>query len=86
MEQYKNLLYPLLLLLTYSPGYSQGSFDSAFGRALSVYTTMAGTSSHLYNGSEYLDYDHKIKGNPFFASSISPTALYFTMGYCMMMC
>src|SRR4030095_11137029 len=43
--------------------------DSSFTNAVSVYTNTAGTNSHLYNGSEYVDYDHKIKGNPFFASS-----------------
>jgi hypothetical protein len=36
---------------------------------VSVYTSAAGTNSHLYNGSEYVDYDHRIKGDPFFASS-----------------
>jgi hypothetical protein len=69
MEKFRKFLYPFLLLATYTAAYSQSSFDTSFDRALSVYTSRAGTNSHLYNGSQYIDYDHRITGNPFFEAS-----------------
>jgi len=54
--------------------YPQGSFDSSFAKAVAVYENAAGVNSHLYVGSEYVDYDHRIQGNPFFGS------LYFADG------
>ena len=69
MEKYKKVVYPFFLLINYVTAYSQGSFDSLLEKAVSVYTNIAGPNSHLYNGSQYVDYDHRIIGNPFFVSS-----------------
>jgi hypothetical protein len=57
-----------LLLIINSTAFTQNAFDSSLTRALSVYTNITGVNLHLYNGSEYIDYDHRIKGNPFFLS------------------
>jgi hypothetical protein len=64
----------LLLFFNFPTAYSQNSFDSSFINAVAVYTKAANANTHLYNGSEYIDYDHRITGDPFFAS------LYFTDG------
>ncbi|HVX25585.1 MAG TPA: hypothetical protein VHB70_04550 [Parafilimonas sp.] len=66
MKQTK-LLYPFLLFLYYSTN-AQNSFDSSFTKAVSIYTNTLNTNIHLYNGSEYIDYDHRIKGNPLYQS------------------
>jgi hypothetical protein len=68
MNGYKRLLY-LVLLLNYTTSKAQSSYDSSLNKALSVYATTAGVNSHLYNGSQYQDYDHRITGNPFFGAS-----------------
>jgi len=68
------LLYFLLLFLNYFAANSQATFDSSFEKAASVYSKLIDINSHIYNGSEYIDYDHRITGNPFFESS------YFTDG------
>ena len=70
----KTLFCLLLLLLNYIIASAQNSFDSSFADAASVYTNTIGTNMHLFNGSEYVDYDRRITGNPFFGS------LYFTNG------
>jgi hypothetical protein len=66
MKNYKPLLCYSLLLTLCLPVFSQQSFDSSYNNAVSVYTNTAGVNMHLYNGSEYIDYDHKIAGSPFF--------------------
>jgi hypothetical protein len=74
MKKYKSILY-LFLLLAYSLDTSaQNASDSSYAKAVAVYTNTVGVNTHLYNGSEYIDYDHRITGNPFFGS------LYFTDG------
>jgi hypothetical protein len=62
---------PLLVCLN---AFSQNSFDSSLNDAVAVYTKAAGEKTHLYNGSAYVDYDHRIQGNPFFASTYFETA------------
>jgi hypothetical protein len=74
MKKYTKTFYFLLLLLNYQLLYAQQSFDSSFADAQAVYTKAIGVNAHLYTGSEYVDYDHTMTGNPYFAS------LYFTNG------
>lgn len=69
MKKYKKPVYLFLLLITSITTYAQNSFDSSYKKAVAVYTNASGVNAHLYNGSEYIDYDHRITGNPFFASS-----------------
>jgi hypothetical protein len=69
MRKYQPLIYLLLFQLFNIHGFCQESFDSSLARAASVYTNFVNLGAHIYNGSEYVDYDHKIKGNPFFESS-----------------
>ncbi len=47
----------------------QTSPDSLFQSALNIYTSALGINTHLYNGYQYIDFDHAIKGNPFFGNS-----------------
>jgi hypothetical protein len=61
-------LHLLFLLLLYYSTSAQNAFDSSYAEAISVYTNTLSTNIHLYNGSEYIDYDHRVKGNPFFQS------------------
>jgi hypothetical protein len=70
----KEFFYLLLLLLIPPSTNAQNSFDSSFADAVSVYKKTMGENIHLFNGSEYVDYDHRISGNPFFGS------LYFADG------
>lgn len=72
MKNSKKLLHPFLLVIFYfscSPVFSQQSVEPSFAKASSVYTNAAGENLHLYNGSEYIDYDHKIMGTPYFLDS-----------------
>ncbi|HYK47801.1 MAG TPA: hypothetical protein VEV83_21640 [Parafilimonas sp.] len=69
MEKYKKLICPLFFVLICTTSSAQGPFDSSLQQAVSVYNTVAGVNSHLYNGTAYTDYDHRIKGDPFFAST-----------------
>jgi hypothetical protein len=68
------LFFLLLLFFNFLTAYSQNSFDSSFANAVAVYTKAADVNAHLYTGSEYIDYDRRITGDPFFAS------LYYTDG------
>ncbi|HEX5151383.1 MAG TPA: hypothetical protein VFW07_08035 [Parafilimonas sp.] len=70
----KEFFYVLLLLFIQPFAKAQNSFDSSFADAVSVYKKTMGENIHLFNGSEYIDYDHRISGNPFFGS------LHFTDG------
>ena len=74
MKKYTGIFYLFLLLLNYHQLSAQQSFDSSFADAAAVYTKTIGANAHLYTGSEYVDYDHRMTGNPYFAS------LYFTNG------
>jgi hypothetical protein len=65
MKIFRTLLNLFVFLIFCSPAFSQN--DSSYAKAVAVYKSNAGTSMHLYNGSEYIDYDHRIKGNPYFA-------------------
>jgi len=56
----------LLLLFNSLMLRAQTSFDSSYANAISVYTTTIGLNQHIYNGAEYIDYDHRITGSPFF--------------------
>jgi len=58
-----------LLLLNSLMLRAQTSFDSSYANALSAYTTTIGLNQHIYNGVEYIDYDHRINGDPFFGKS-----------------
>jgi hypothetical protein len=69
MEKYKQLIAPLFFVFICATSSGQGSFDSSMQDAVSVYNHVAGVNSHLYNGTAYTDYDHRIKGDPFFAST-----------------
>ncbi len=69
MIKFLKQLYILFLFLNCSSAYSQNAFDSSVTKAVAVYTNLINLNAHLYNGSEYVDYDHKIKGNPFFESA-----------------
>jgi hypothetical protein len=69
MNNNKKLLSLSLYLIFSFPVFSQQSFNPSFTKAVSVYNNAAGVNTHLYNGSEYIDYDHKITGNPFFLDS-----------------
>lgn len=53
---------------------AQTSLDSSYAGALAVYTKTIGVNQHIYNGVEYIDYDHRINGNPFFEKN------YFVKG------
>lgn len=64
----------LFLLFLYFSTSAQNSIDSSYAEAISVYAKTLKANIHLYNGSEYIDYDHRIKGNPFFQS------LFYTRG------
>lgn len=72
MKKYLGFL--CILLLYHFTISAQNNFDSSYQKTVAVYTNAAGLNAHLYNGSEYIDYDHRITGNPFFA------ALNFTNG------
>jgi hypothetical protein len=72
MKKHIRIFYPLLLLLNYLTLNAQQSFDSSFADAAAIYTKAIGANQHLYTGSEYVDYNHTMTGNPYFAS------LYFT--------
>ncbi len=74
MKKYTKTFYFLLLLLNYLTLNAQQSFDSSFADAAAVYTKAIGANQHLYTGSEYVDYNHTMIGNPYFAY------LYFTNG------
>ena len=74
MKKYTKTFYFLLLLLNYQLLNAQQSFDSSFADAAAVYTKAIGANAHLYASGEYVDYDHTMTGNPYFAS------LYFTNG------
>lgn len=74
MKNYKILYCLTLLLLCSSFIFSQQSPDSSYAKAVAVYINMAGANAHLYSGSEYIDFDHRITGNPFFQDT------YFTSG------
>ena len=54
--------------------HAQNKNDSSYAKAVAIYTTTVGVNTHLYSGSEYMDYDHRVTGNPFFADA------YFTTG------
>lgn len=56
----------LLLLFNSLILRAQTSFDSSYANAVSVYTATVGLNQHIYNGAEYIDYDHRITGSPFF--------------------
>ncbi len=45
---------------------AQAPLDSSYANALSVYANTVGVNQHIYNGVEYVDYDHRISGNPFY--------------------
>ena len=60
--------YLLLLLFIQLFANAQNSFDSSFADAASVYKNAMGVNIHLFNGSEYVNYDHRITGDPFFES------------------
>lgn len=66
----------LLLLFINSYIYLRAQYtpDSSYAQALAVYNHTLGIGRHLYNGREYTDYDHRIKGTPFFSNT------YFTSG------
>jgi hypothetical protein len=74
MKDFKLLLLLFLSLASSSLLFAQQSFDSAFTQAASVYNNTMGSNIHLYNGTEYIDYDHRVTGDPFFQDS------YFTNG------
>ena len=74
MKKFKGILYLFLLFFYSGTIHAQNSYDSAYIKAVAVYTKAIGVNAHLYNGSEYIDYDHRITGNPFFGD------LYFTSG------
>jgi len=71
----KRSLCLLLFLLPQLHTAAQNSFDSSFADAVSVYRKTMGENIHLFTGSEYVDYDHRITGNPLFNS------LFFTKGF-----
>ena len=56
----------VLLILNSLMLRAQAPFDSSYANALAVYTNTVGVNQHIYNGVEYIDYDHRINGNPFF--------------------
>jgi hypothetical protein len=60
--------YLLLLLFNQLFANAQNSFDSSFADAVAVYKSTMGVNIHLFNGSEYINYDHRITGDPFFES------------------
>lgn len=69
MKSFKSLLLLFFNLAFSSFLFAQQSFDSAFTQATSVYNNTIGANIHLYNGIEYIDYDHRITGDPFFQDS-----------------
>lgn len=69
MKLFKTLFLFFLSLASSSVLFAQQSFDSAFTQATSVYDNTMGANIHLYNGVEYIDYDHRITGDPFFMGS-----------------
>jgi hypothetical protein len=69
MKSFKSLLLLFINLVLSSFLFAQQSFDSAFTQAASVYNNTMRENIHLYNGIEYIDYDHRITGDPFFEDS-----------------
>jgi hypothetical protein len=65
------LLYPFLFDNTsaQSPN-ADSAGDQSFKSVLDVFKKASPQSSHLYNGTEYVPYDHRIKGDPYFESSL----------------
>jgi len=66
MKLHNLVFYLLLLLFNYSDLRAQNLWDSSYARAVNVYDNTIGINSHLFNGSEYADYDHRTTGTPFF--------------------
>lgn len=56
----------ILLILNSLLLQAQTPLDSSYINALTVYANTVGVNQHIYNGAEYIDYDHRINGNPFF--------------------
>jgi hypothetical protein len=69
MKKKPGIILSTLLSLVCFNAFSQNSFDSSLNKVIEVYTKAAGVKAHLYNGSAYVDYDHRIQGNPFFEST-----------------
>ena len=67
--KYKKIGFLFLLSLSCLHAYCQNAFDSSLSEAISVHANKVGVNAHIYNGSEYTDYDHRLTGDPFFASS-----------------
>lgn len=53
---------------------AQYESDSSYNKVIAVYNRTIGINKHLFNGTEYIDYDHRTTGSPFFSNT------YFTSG------
>jgi hypothetical protein len=73
MPIHKKVLFLLLLFFHFKNLQAQHAPDSSFTEAVAVYDKTVSINKHLYNGSEYTDFDHRIKGDPFYKSLVFAT-------------